>query len=478
MHFNIRVTDWIIKSIMKLVSYYTFLLTLTALITSCGEDRTGEYNLLIAEKIYMEETLKSHYLWYDEMPTPTEKDYFNTPEVFFPKLLFKGNSSESADKYSYLEVDEAATRSYLKRNATYGFDFELFTDPTQTTTRLFARVLYVLPNSPASQAGIERGDWISGVGSSTLTSNNYSLLTSGDATRFARELLVENEGLLNWQSKDTVAITSARTVELNPFYLDTLYQVANQKIAYLVYNEFSTGPTNGGSETAYTTQMKEIFARFKQEAPDAFILDLRYNPGGYVHVAMELASLLAPQTALGETFVQLKYNDKSSPQVVPWKLNETAPENLNLQKIYILTTGFTASASELIIHCLKPYMGQENVVVLGDVTEGKNLAMAGYTKADVTFTMWPVVAYTEDVTGNSEYGNGITPTFSLIENRNYQPLLPLGSTDEYLLRNTLSYITTGVVPDIATAETASRVWYSSLQRRAVPANLIHTPGKE
>lgn len=463
---------------MKLVSYYTLLLTFTALFAACGEDRTGEYNLLIADKIYMEETLKSHYLWYDEMPTPTEKEYFNTPEQFFPKLLFKGNSTEKADKYSYLEVEEVATRSYLKRSSTYGFDFELFSDPTQTSTRYYARVLFVLPNSPASAAGIERGDWISTIGSTNITSSNYSQLMSGDATRFARDLLVKNEELWDWKSKDTIQIASSRPVELNPFYLDTLYQVENQKIAYLVYNEFSTGPQNEATEIEYTTQMKEIFGRFKQEAPDVLILDLRYNPGGYVHVAMELAALVAPNTALGETFLQLQYNDKTSPQTVPWKLAASVPENLNLSKIYILTTGFTASASEVIIHCLKPYMGEENVIVLGDVTEGKNLAMAGFTKEGVNFTMWPVVAYTQDVTGNSNYSNGIQPTFLLQENSNLSPLLPLGDTREYLLRNTLSYITTGVVPDIDNTATSSNVWYSSLERRAIPATLIHTADTE
>lgn len=458
---------------MKL-ALYTFLLIFSITLSSCGEDRTGEYNLLIADKIYMEETLKTHYLWYDNMSIPTEKEYFNTPDIFFPKLLFKGNSEEAADKYSYIEEKEVTKRSYLSRSSTYGFDFELYSDPTGTTSRLFARVLFVLPNSPASEAGIERGDWLSSIGSNVLTSSNYSQLIAGESSKFAREELVLKEEAWSWESKDTVQITNSREVELNPLFLDTLYQVENKRIAYLVYNEFSTGPNNSPTDDTYITKMKQVFSKFKQQKPDAFILDLRYNPGGYVTVAIELATLLAPTAALGETFLQLKYNDKTLPQIAPWKLHESSAENLNLSKIYILTSKFTASASELIIHCLKPYLGEENVIVLGDVTEGKNLAMASYTKEDFNYTMWPVVAYTQDINGNSDYSNGIQPTFLLQENKHYAQLLPLGDKDEYLLKNTLTYITTGVAPNSSSTETkSSKVWYNSLERRSIPATLIH-----
>ncbi|MGL4853028.1 MAG: S41 family peptidase [Phocaeicola sp.] len=458
---------------MKSIQYYTYLLILTALLSSCGEDRTYQYDLLVADKIYMEETLKEHYLWYDEMPNPSENEYFNTPEIFFPKLLFKGNSTESADNYSYIEVNESSTRSYLQRNSTYGFDFELISDPTGSTTRIYARVLFVLPNSPASEAGLERGDWISAVGGANLTRSNYSLLIAGGDAAFTREELKWIDEIGSWEERDAITVSSSRSVELNPFYLDTLYVVNNQKVAYMVYNEFSTGPLNNGNEEVYKREMKDRFAQFKQQSPDAFILDLRYNPGGYLTMAIELASYLAPSAALGKTFVQLKHNDKTLPQIVPWSLNEDVAENLNLSRIYILTTEFTASASEIIIHCLKPYMGEENVIVLGSVTEGKNKAMAGFTKAEVDFTMWPVIAYTEDVNGDSNYSDGIAPTYFLNEKTFYEQLLPLGDTNEFLLKNALLHLTTNRVPDSETAAAASNTIYHSRMNRAVPATLLY-----
>ena len=82
------------------------------------------------------------------------------------------------DPYSYIEIKDAsdATRSYLQRTSTYGFDFELMTDPTGISSHVFARILFVLPNSPASEAGLERGNWISAIGKEELTNNNYGYL--------------------------------------------------------------------------------------------------------------------------------------------------------------------------------------------------------------------------------------------------------------------------------------------------------------
>lgn len=128
----------------------------------------------------------------------------------------------------------------------------------------------------------------------------------GGNTTFARESLVfDEEGNSSWIATDTVKVAASRPVELNPFYIDTIYEVSGRKIAYMVYNEFSTGPNNQATDTEYREQMKQIFARFKGQSPDAFILDLRYNPGGYLSCATDLGSYLAPAVDLGKYFAQL-----------------------------------------------------------------------------------------------------------------------------------------------------------------------------
>ena len=212
---------------MKHIRSTFFLLTTLFIMASCGEDRSGEYYALIGENVWIEQIMKEHYLWYDSIPAIKETDYFAEPEDFLQKLVYTKAQNGKGDPYSYIEIKDAsdAARSYLQRTSTYGFDFELMTDPTGISSHVFARILFVLPNSPASEAGLERGNWISAIGKEELTNNNYGYLMEGGNTTFARESLVfDEEGNSSWIATDTVKVAASRPVELNPFYIDTVYE--------------------------------------------------------------------------------------------------------------------------------------------------------------------------------------------------------------------------------------------------------------
>jgi len=302
-----------------------------------------------------------------------------------------------------------------------------------------------LSGSPAEEAGIQRGDWISEINKDRITSDNYKQLIQGGTISLKRNKLVNTENGISWQVRDSIQIGPSIQMEINPFFLNRVYEVNGQKIAYLVYNEFSTGPNNEGTETVYNEQMKQIFAQFKAQSPDAFILDLRYNNGGFLQCAQALGSLLAPSSAIGKDFVNLTFNEKTTPQVTRYPFDEDyASANLDLNKIYILTGNQTASASEAVINGLIPYMGAENVILLGTKTEGKNVAMRAFTNEAHGLTLWPVIAFVSNATNEGDYSEGFNPHYKLDENKLTQ-WYPLGHPDEYLLNNTLSLITTGSI---------------------------------
>ena len=431
-------------------TFWAFLLTV---LCSCGEDRTGEFYALIEDRQWIEETMQANYLWAEDMPViENEDDYFKEPQAFFKGLLSKNALNGKGDKYSYMEEDPKAPQQesrsqMLDRTSTYGIEFELTNDPTGTTNHIHAHVLYVLDGSPAQQAGITRGDWLSSVNGQRITTSNYQLLKNGGSIKVARTRIYSTELGYTWQPADTLNLAASITMEINPFLIDTLYQVEGQRIAYLMYNEFSTGPENKGTEETYNEQMKAIFANFKAQQPDALILDLRYNNGGYLQCAQALGSLIAPASALGKNFVNLQFNAKANPQRKAYPLLESYAEaNLNLGKVYILTTNHTASASEAVINGLIPYMGKENVILIGERTEGKNVAMTAFRNETYGITLWPVVAYTSNAEDFSDYGDGFEPTHELKE-RNIVDWYPLGDIREYLLKNAISLITTGSIAD-------------------------------
>lgn len=423
------------------------------LLTSCGEDRSGEFYALIEDRMWIEETMREHYLWAEDIPTiEKEDDYFQEPATFFKNMLSKNALNGKGDKYSYMEVAKTETENgnrslTLDRTSTYGMEFQLTNDPTGTTAHTYARVLYVLPDSPAEKAGIRRGDWIAAINQERVTNDNYKLLIQGGELQLKRNQLVSTDDGIGWQVRDSLNVSPSVQMEINPFLLSQVYEADGQKIAYLVYIDFATGPNNEGTESVYNEQMKQIFARFKAEQPDAFILDLRYNNGGFLQCAQALGSLLAPASALGKDFMNLTFNEKSNPQMVRYPFDtDYAEANLNLNKVYILTGGQTASASEAVINGLIPYMGAENVVLIGTKTEGKNVAMQAFKNEAYGLTLWPVVATISNADNESDYSEGFKPHHELDENK-LTHWLPLGDPEEYLLKNTLSLITTGTIPD-------------------------------
>ena len=450
---------------------HTLWALLLILLTSCGEDRTGEFYALIEDRMWIEEVMRENYLWAEDMPViEKEDDYFQEPATFFKKLLSKNALNGKGDKYSYMEETKEASRTLtLDRASTYGMEFILTSDPTGTTAHTFARVLYVLPDSPAQKAGIERGDWISAINEERITNDNYEKLTQGGNVSLTRTRITPLENGPGWQvSKDVLNIGASVAMEINPFLVNKVWEVDGQKIAYLVYNEFSTGPNNEGTESAYNEQMKQIFAQFKAQSPDAFILDLRYNNGGFLQCAQALGSLLAPATAMGQNFANLTFNAKANPQVIRYSFDtQYADANLNLNKIYILTGQYTASASEVIINGLIPYLGAENVVLIGTKTEGKNVAMTSFKNETHGLTLWPVIAYVSNANNEGDYSEGFQPTYHLDEN-NIIRWYPLGNPEEYLLKNTLSLITTGTLSDESTTENGkSRTIRSSIGYKGI-----------
>ena len=437
---------------------HTLFAVFLMLLTSCGEDRTGEFYALIEDRMWIEEVMRENYLWAEDMPViEKEDDYFQEPTTFFKNLLSKNAMNGKGDKYSYMEEikvesNQESRNLTLDRTSTYGMEFVLTSDPTGTTAHTFARVLYVLNDSPAQKAGIERGDWISAINEERITTDNFRQLMQGGSVSLTRSQIINTENGLGWQVRDVLNLGASVAMEINPFLVNTILEVEGKKIAYMVYNEFATGPKNEGNESVYNEQMKQIFVQFKSQSPDAFILDLRYNNGGYLQCAQTLGSLLAPSTAMGKNFINLTFNSQANPQVIHYPFNtQYADANLNLNKIYILTGNQTASASEAVINGLIPYIGTENVILIGTKTEGKNVAISSFKNESHGLTLYPVIAYISNSNNEGEYSEGFEPTYKLDENTISQ-WYPLGNPEEFLLKNTISLITKGTLSDESTPE--------------------------
>lgn len=99
---------------------------------------------------------------------------------------------------------------------------------------------------------------------------------------------------------------------------------------------------------------------------------MRYNGGGRTRIARKLASLIASPATDGELLIEYRLNDKYS-EFNFERIFEPEANALGLQSVVFITSGSTASSSEIVINSLKPYI---NVRTVGTTTVGKSYISA------------------------------------------------------------------------------------------------------
>lgn len=468
----------------------SFLLVCLSL-SSCeiGEESTnGDHSETLA---WIENTMNEHYYWYEEMPKADVLYYGREPDNFFYSLLSDKDGKKYLDAYGwtqhayYSTIENLAggnTRSSINEDYSYGFEFT--TVYASNAGDLYALVLYVQKNSPAYEAGLKRGDWIVKMNDNAITNTNFESLYGDAACSFTiAKWNPEEEDFVIQPNK--VEIASARPVEDNPVYLWEVIQspVTNKRVGYLVYNHFTVGRNN--NDTSYDDMLRQLSAT-EFNGVEEFVLDLRYNNGGALSSGVLLCSILQPQSAFGTELGYLMYNDKQAEQQVTFKTGTevlgSTGRNLNLKTVYVLVSQSTASASEMVINSLKPFM---NVVVIGETTVGKNVGSTEYISTDKMWAIHPIVCQLYNSDGFTDYADGIRPDKELMEafvfadDQTVTPVevFPLGDLNERMLKAAIEMI--DGTPDTRSIEASGSVSFkktpiNSIDRKATGSVIINT----
>ncbi|ERM84188.1 hypothetical protein P872_15505 [Rhodonellum psychrophilum GCM71 = DSM 17998] len=391
----------------------------------------------VAVNKWIKDVMDEVYFWLDDMKTPIASS--SDPEDYYESLLFRPTDRFSAIYPDYQEL----INSLQGINKEAGYEFSLVRESNENENVL-AFVTYIKKGSPAASKDIRRGDVINQINGQSMNLNNYRTLLGQIGDSHSITFLRYNAVTGQYSAQAPVSLETVSLAE-NPNFLDTVYTINNQKIGYAVYHFFAPGID--GQPTRYDDQADEIFAKFKAEGINHLILDFRYNGGGFVSSAVNLASLIAPNVKSTDVFSKTKYNSFLM-SFSQFQNNNTPFKNksqnlgpiLSGNKIYIITSSRTASASELIINGLKPYM---DVVVIGGRTVGKNvgsIALEDEENPKNNYGILPIVTRSFNSLDQSDYGNGFPADVE--GNELSQPvLLPLGDTNEYLLKLAIGKIT-------------------------------------
>ena len=377
------------------------------------------------------------YYWLDDLGTPVAET--SDPEDYFEALL-----NRPTDRFSVIYPDyEKLINALSGISLETGYEFILFKE-SATSDNVIAEISYIKNNSPASAAGLKRGDVIQKINGTQMTVSNYRDILGQTEKQHTLSFIRFNQEANGFVTQPDLSLTPIQLSE-NPNFLDSIYTIGNQKIGYVVYHFFAPG--SGEGSTSYDDEMDAIFANFKANDIDHLIVDFRYNSGGYVSSAVNLASLIGPGVSQSKIFSKTRYNALVIQEVPELKNQQTSfktkTQNLGNtligNKVYILTSNRTASASELIINGLKPYM---NVFLIGDQTTGKNVGSIAFEdekNPQNKYGLLPIVSQSFNSLDQSDYSTGFTPNISLKESS--ERLRPLGDVNELLLRTALSEIT-------------------------------------
>ena len=390
---------------------------------------------------FIKEVMTDVYLWYDKLPDIDIK-YETNSKDYFHKLLY------SEDKWSFITDDITAFEQSLQGvEKTYGYSlaFGPFVNASGAPTgNYFGIVEYVYPNTPASKAGFTRGDIIIKLDGGNITADNYKNLLSGTSVSVTKGILT-NEGI----ATGTTVTLVAEELHLDPVLMYKIIERDGHKIGYLIYLQYIS---SYNSSSLYLA-----FQYFKENQITDLVLDLRYNPGGYTSAAQYLTSSIAPLNTVDNksTLVSYQWNDKYQAYWISKdmqdqlgvKFDPTVPVKLGLGKVYVLTGKGTASASELTICGLEPYM---DVTIVGDTTYGKYTASITikpedwYTnESDYTgFKNWgmqPIIMRYANSLGVTNFKNGFEPDFRVSDA--LLPAYPLGELTEPLLKKAVENIT-------------------------------------
>ena len=410
---------------MRINGIYTlFLAIATALaIVSCGEDRTYEYLAKTEENQWTYSKMKEVYLWADEIGRPERSAFFSTTSNFFTSLLAKN------DKASFFTDSVTA--------GSYGLTFALMRDPlAMKLNQYYAVALYVEPGSPAADAGIARGTWISGINGKALTSTSGKMLLSGDALELATSIIEyddENEKYM-WAAGDTLAMQPSCTFESKAIYVDSIYNVRANKVGYIVCRNL-----NGAS---FEADIQEVMLGFAAGEVTDIVIDLRYCNDGTLENANTLASALVPQSLVGTPFAMLMGRDESADSVCNYAAQ---PVNLSDKRLFFVTGGATRGVPELLVASVNASRGMHEVVVVGSKSAGDNLITRNFG-SPYGFSINPAVAVMCSSDGEQLSADGIFPDYPLDELEEPEHVYRLGNEQEYILRNSEYLIVNGSLP--------------------------------
>jgi len=359
-------------------------------------DKAGLYNLF-----------KTEYFWADKTPRNLNINNYNEPQ----KLI--DDAKYSVDRWSFAITPEIYNNAISQKSVGFGFACQ--------NINLGCLITMVRIDSPADKIDLRRGDIIQKIDGAEVT--RELIYTKGQEDKS-----VEFEILRQNSDEICTGNVTPREYTYKVVEYKTIKNRSSKEIGYLRLDSFL-------GDDKILAQLDNAFEYFQKKYVEKLVIDLRYNGGGSVDLASKLLDKLAINRK-NQTQFTLAWNNNYTKKNQVYKFKH-ASNALDLKQIIFLTA--TASASELVISAMKPYLPEEDIVIIGDKTHGKPVGMNG--QSDGSYYYFLINFVVQNSLGFYDYFEGLPVTTGC--NVKDDPFHEMGDPKESMFKSALQYINRG-----------------------------------
>jgi len=395
---------------MALKLFLPLILSLSLLLSSCGSSSSSNSNVeteifSLDEKEFLHNLFLTEYLWYDQVASNIDYAQFTEPQEMINALRI-----DPYDQWSFTMSQQEYEDYTNQQTSGFGFGY---------TSDFFIYLVRI--NAPAYGL-LFRGDQILEINGEAVTDSLVSQASNNLNTATTFTLLRDGTQL------DVTVIPSEYTFTVS---LGKIITQGTQKIGYFRYDSFTESSV---------AEFESIFTLFHNENIDELVIDLRYNGGGSVATASALLDNVTNAYA-SQIQMYLDWNANYQHNNSTYTFEDADMQDgneLNMKRVFFLTTKGSASASEAVINALVPYFGEDNIITIGNSTHGKPVGMTGRVYSTNYYFL--INFFVKNNADDTTSFDGILPTCLAEDDITHI----MGDENETMLKTALHYIETSL----------------------------------
>jgi len=387
---------------------------------------TDRQNFVVAQ-------LNEWYLYPETLPTNINIANYSSVDALISAMTATARAQNKDRNFTYI-TSASEEDAFFNSGATAGFGIRLGYD--SAAQRVF--ILEAFEGAPALTANIDRGDELTAIGTS---STNLRLVSD----IFAAEGV---QGVSNALGPSTVGTTRVLRIvrgttprevtiakadySIEPVssrYGGRIIEDSGKRYGYINLRTFISTADN---------RLREEIQKFREAGITEIMIDFRYNGGGLVSTGNLMGDLLGGNRQTSEVFSQLTFRSSKSAND---SIKRFAPQTQSASpiKLAFITTGSSASASELVVNGFIPFFN-DKLALIGSNTFGKPVGQIARDNVACDDRL-RVVAFTTRNSANSDaYFNGLAEAVKASCRANDDFTRPLGTASEASTRQALDWL--------------------------------------